>query len=77
MVLRVIGLALAAVLIVGAWFAYGNYGEFANVPRWTGDRDLGWIRPWLTEFRMPLLAVGGFLVLTALSWLWRKTGLGN
>ena len=75
--LRLIGLALAAAIGLGFWFAYENYGQFANVARWTGDSDLRWLRPWLTEFRMPLLCVAGFLGLTALSWIWSKLKLGH
>ena len=74
---RVLGLILAAAIAFGFWFAYDNYGQFANVARWTGDRGLGWLRPWLTEFRMPLLCVAGFLSLTFLSWLWSKLKLGH
>lgn len=77
MALRVAGLIFAAAIAIAFWYAYDNYGEFANVARWTGDRDLRWIGPWLVEFRMPLLCGGGFLVLTALSWLWSKLKLGH
>lgn len=74
---RIAGLALAAALAWGAWYAYENYGAFANVAGWTGDRGLGWLRGWLVEFRMPLLAVAGFLTLSAVSWLWSKLKLGH
>ena len=74
---RVLGLILAAAIAFGFWFAYDNYGQFANVARWTGDRGLGWLRAWLVEFRMPLLCVAGFLTLTFLSWLVQKLKLGH
>jgi hypothetical protein len=77
MVLRVIGIAFAAALCWGAYLALENYGQFANVARWTGDNDLRWLRPWLTEFRMPLLCIAGFLSLSVLSWLWQKLRLGH
>ena len=77
MVLRVVGLVAAGLIVFGLWTGYDSYGQFANVGRWTGDRDLNWLRPWLTEFRMPLLCVAGFLLLTGLSWLWSKLGLGH
>ena len=76
-VLRIVGLILALAIAYGAYVAYENYGQFANVGRWTGDRDLNWLRPWLTEFRMPLLCVAAFLALTGLSWLWSKLKLGH
>ena len=75
--LRLAGLVAAAALAYGAFYAYDNYGQFANFARWTGDRELRWIRPWLVEFRMPLLCVAGFLSLTVLSWLWSKLKLGH
>jgi hypothetical protein len=77
MVLRVLGLVLALALAAGLWFAYDSYGQFANVARWTGDSDLRWLRAWLVEFRMPVLCVVGFLVVSGLSWLWSKLGLGH
>lgn len=49
MALRVAGLIFAAAIAIAFWYAYDNYGEFANVARWTGDRDLRWIGPWLVE----------------------------
>lgn len=76
-VLRLVGIAAAVALAWGAFHAYDNYGQFANVGRWTGDRELNWIRPWLTEFRMPILCVVGFLALSVLSWLWSKLKLGH
>lgn len=75
--LRVAGLIAAAAIASGAWFAYDSYGQFANIGRWTGEQSLNWLRPWLTEFRMPLLCTLGFLSLTALSWVWSKLGLGH
>lgn len=75
--LRLLGLVTAAALAYGAWYAYDGYGQFANIGRWTGDRELNWLRPWLTEFRMPLLCVAGFAVLSVLSWLWSKLKLGH
>ncbi len=77
MALRILGLAVAAVLAFGCWYVYDHYGQFANVARWTGDRDLRWIRPWLVEFRMPVLCVAGFLAFTAISSLWSKLKLGH
>lgn len=77
MMLRAFGILLTVAIATGCWFAYDNYGQFANVARWTGDRDLRWIRPWLVEFRMPILCVAGFLALSALSWLWFKLKLGH
>ncbi len=75
--LRLLGIAMAAALTYAAYYAHANYGAFANVGRWTGDRELNWLRPWLTEFRMPLLCVAGFLALTLLSWIWQKLRLGH
>lgn len=75
--LRIVGLAASVLIAVGCWYAYDSYGQFANVGRWTGNRALNWLRPWLTEFRMPLLCVAGFLGLSALSWLWSKLKLGH
>ena len=77
MLRRVLGLTFAALITLGFWYAYENYGQFANVARWTGDRELRWLRPWLTEFRMPILGVTAFLFLTWLSWLWSKLKLGH
>jgi len=77
MVHRLIGLAVAALLLGALWAAYANYDLFANVARWTGDRSLGWLRPWLIEFRMPVLCIAGFLSLSAISWVWNKLGLGH
>ncbi len=77
MVLRLIGLVFALAIALGAWQAYENYGQFANIGRWTGNGDLTWLRPWLTEFRMPILCVVGFLLLSVLSWLWSKLKLGH
>ena len=77
MVRRFLGLLFAAAIACAFWYAYENYGQFANVARWTGERDLRWIRAWLVEFRMPLLCVAGFLALTFLSWLWQKLRLGH
>lgn len=74
---RLIGLTAAAALAYGFWVAYDSYGQVANVARWTGDQDLGWLRPWLTEFRMPLLCVAGFLALSLLSRLWSHLRLGH
>ncbi|MFK7942332.1 MAG: hypothetical protein AB8B85_05370 [Paracoccaceae bacterium] len=75
--LRAIGIVAVAAIVFGCWYSYDNYGQFANIGRWTGDRGLNWIRPWLTEFRMPLLCIAGFLGLTGLSWLWAKLKLGH
>ncbi len=77
MALRVLGLIFAAAITFGCWYAYENYGQFANVARWTGDRELRWLRPWLVEFRMPILCVTGFLAFTGLSWLLSKLKLGH
>ncbi|MEL6997148.1 MAG: hypothetical protein AAFP68_02720 [Pseudomonadota bacterium] len=77
MVLRVLGLVLAAALAYSAWYAWENYGQFANVARWSGDRELRWLRGWLTEFRTVILCVAGFLALSALSWIWAKLKLGH
>ena len=77
MVLRVLGLLFAAAIAFAFWYAYENYGQFANVARWSGDRGLGWLRAWLVEFRMPLLCILVFLALTFLSWLWQKLRLGH
>lgn len=76
-ILRTVGLVASAAIAYGCWYAYDNYAQFANVARWTGDRDLRWIRAWLVEFRMPLLCVAGFLGMTVLSWLWAKLKLGH
>lgn len=74
---RVIGLALAVGLAFCGWYVWSEYQQFANVGRWAGDRDLNWLRPWLTEFRTPLLCAGGFLILTFVSWIWQKLKLGH
>jgi hypothetical protein len=76
-VLRVIGIVAVVVLCAGAYYAYDSYGQFANVRRWSGIDDLGWLRPWLTEFRMPILCISGVLMLTVLSWAWQKLKLGH
>ncbi len=75
--LRIVGLVAAAALVWGAMLALDNYGQFANVARWTDVKDLGWLRAWLTEFRMPIMCVAGALALTMLSWLWQKLKLGH
>jgi len=72
-----LGLALAAGLTWTFWYAWTGYGQFANVARWTGEPDLNWLRPWLTEFRAIVLCVTGFLTLSAVSWLWRLLRLGH
>ena len=77
MIRRVAGLALAAALMAALWYAYANYGAFADLARWTGVEALRPARPWLVEFRMPLLAVAGFLALSAVSWTWQKLKLGH
>ncbi|MEO1492751.1 MAG: hypothetical protein AAFV19_11415 [Pseudomonadota bacterium] len=77
MILRVIGLLAALALCSGAYYAYDSYGQFANVRRWSGIDSLGWLRGWLTEFRMPLLCIAAFLTLTFLSWVWQKLKLGH
>ncbi|MEM9059162.1 MAG: hypothetical protein AAGD13_01765 [Pseudomonadota bacterium] len=77
MVLRVLGVVLAAALAYCCWYAWDNYGQFANVARWTGDRELRWLRPWLTEFRTVILCVAGFLALSVVSWVWSKLKLGH
>ena len=77
MMLRVLGIALAAAIAFGCWYCYENYNQFANVARWTGDKDLRWIRPWLVDFRMPILCAVGFLGLSVLSWAWSKLKLGH
>lgn len=77
MLLRVLGLVLAAALAFSAWYAWENYGQFANVARWSGDRELRWVRGWLTEFRTVILCVAGFLALSVLSWIWAKLKLGH
>ena len=77
MALRIAGLLLALAIACACWYVHENYGQFANVARWTGDRELRWLRPWLIEFRMPLLCVAGFLFLSCLSWLWSKLKLGH
>lgn len=74
---RALGLVLAGALAIGLWYAWANYGQFANVARWTGDTELRWLRPWLTEFRTPLLCIAGALALSFLSWVWAKLNLGH
>ena len=75
--MRLLGLLLAAAITFVCWYAWENYGQFANVARWTGNSELRWLRPWLTEFRTVLLCAAGFLVFTALSSLWAKLKLGH
>lgn len=77
LVRALLGLALALGLTWALWQGYANYGRFANLPAWTGNDSLGWLRPWLTEFRMPLLCIAAFLGLTFVSWLWSKLKLGH
>ena len=69
----ILGIAVAVAIAFVLWQGWENYGRFANVPRWTGDRGLGWLRPWLAEFRTILLCVTGFLLLTVINWLWEKS----
>ena len=73
----ILGLMVALGLTWAIWQGYENYGRFANVARWSGIDDLGWLRPWLTEFRMPIICIAGFLGLTLVSWLWQKLRLGH
>ena len=72
-----IGLLLGIAILWGADHMLSTYGQYANVARWTGENSLGWLRPWLIEFRMPLLCVGGFLALSVLSWVWQRLRLGH
>ena len=73
---RGMGLLLATGLAVLFYLAYDNYGQFANLSRLTGSDELRPVNAWLFEFRMPLLAVSGFLVLTGVSRLWKALKLG-
>lgn len=73
---KLAGLAVAAALLALCWTAWESYPQFANVARWTGDRSIGWLRNWLTEFRTALLCVAGFLLLSAASWILKRIGIG-
>ena len=77
LVRRIAGLTLAVALAAAFWAAWEYYPQFANVARWSGDRSLGWLRSGLVEFRTPLLCIAGFLLLTVVSWLAQKAGLGH
>ncbi|MEO0621992.1 MAG: hypothetical protein AAFU49_17085 [Pseudomonadota bacterium] len=73
---HLLGLAAAIGLAALVWAGYDNYLSFARFDQLTGLEDLRWLRPWLTEFRMPLLGVAGFLMLSVASWLLKKLGVG-
>lgn len=74
---RLAGLALAAALVLLLWQGWERYGTFADLARLTGIEALAPLRPWMAELKMPLLAVIGFLVLSAVSWAWQRLGVGR
>ncbi len=67
------GLAAAAALGGAVLAAYLLYD--ARIDRWTGIEALAPLRPWLAEFRLPLLGVGAILVLSAGAWALRRLGV--
>lgn len=74
---RILGLIAATAIAYGCWVAYDGYAQFQRIDQWTGAESLRWLRPWLFEFRMPLLCSAGFLAFTALSWLIQKAKIGH
>ncbi|WP_158971492.1 hypothetical protein [Chachezhania sediminis] len=73
---QIAGLALVALLTWAGWFAWGHYGQFANIAGWTGIRSLAGLQDWLITLRLPVLAVGGALILTLVSTILKRLGLG-
>ena len=64
---HILGLALA--ILLGAAL-YGAWVYYADFTRWEPLRPY---RGLLTEWRLPILAVGGFMVLTLAEWVYSKT----
>lgn len=63
---HVLGLALVILIGVGLLAAWLYYPDFV---RWEPIRPY---RAFLVEWRLPILAVGGFLVLTFAEWAYGK-----
>lgn len=71
------GMALILALIGAGLWAFENYATLAAVDAWSGLDGLRALRPYLAEFRIPLLAALGFLSLSLVSWIWGRLGLGK
>lgn len=71
------GMVLVAGLIGAGLWAVENYAALAAVDTWSGLDGLRALRPHLAEFRVPLLAVLGFLSLSLISWICGRLGLGR
>ena len=74
---HILGLCAAAALALVFYLAFEHYSRFANLSRLTGIDALRPVNAWLFEFRMPLLAVVGFLLLTLIAKLWQALKLGH
>ena len=70
---RLAGLAAAAALGGAVFAAYRFYDP--RIDLWTGVEALAPLRPWLAEFRVPLIGVGAILLLSGGSWVLRRLRL--
>lgn len=61
---------MAAALGGAILAAYSVYD--ARIDRWTGIEALRPLRPWLTEFRLPLIGIGAILFLSGGAWALKR-----
>ncbi len=68
---RAIGIAAFLGLAALCWYGWDWYDQLA----WLDA--LRPLRPWPQVLKVPVLVVLVALFLSMISWVWRKTGLGN
>ncbi|RVU36274.1 hypothetical protein EOI86_13740 [Hwanghaeella grinnelliae] len=61
---HILGLSVAVLLGAALWAAWTYFPDF------TGWKPIRPYRGYLVEWRLPIFAVGGFLILTLAEWLY-------